>query len=84
MDKTPEEQLQILTSRIDSLEKELYRNNFSSHQDFNKTSNFTSKLIIPKLDSLPPICEINEIVGVSGILYICSSANTWALVGTQS
>jgi len=80
MDKTTEEQLQILKDQLDSLTQEVYRNNFNSHQDFTKASNFTTKLKIPHYDLLPIVGEVGEIIEVGGALYICSSANKFTLV----
>ena len=79
-DKTVEEQIAILKADLDALTQEVYRNNFSSHQDFNKSSNFTTKLRIPHYDTLPVIGEVGEIVEMGGALYICSSANSFTLV----
>jgi hypothetical protein len=81
---TIQEQINKLRDDLKALNDEIYLNNFSAHQDFNKASNFTTKLNIPKFPSLPATCEINDIVGVGGILYIASSANTWTLVGSQT
>ncbi len=80
MDKTTQEQLDILKSQLDALTQEIYRNNFSSHQDFNKTSVFTTRLKIPHYDQVPPVGEVGEIIEISGALYICSSQNTFTLV----
>ena len=80
MDKTIEEKLQILQTQLDTLTKEVYRNNFSSHQDFNKFSNFATRIKIPHYDTLPPVGEVGELLELGGALYICSSANTFTLV----
>ena len=80
MDKTTEEKIAIMQTQIDSLTQEIYRNNFSSHQDFNKTSNFTTRLKVPHYDSLPPVGEVGEILEAGGALWICSSPNTFTLV----
>jgi hypothetical protein len=80
-----------LQKRIEQLEKDLkalneefYLNNFSNYQTFNKYSNFTSRLKVPYYASAPSTCEVGEIIEVSGKLRICSSANTWTIVGTQT
>lgn len=78
--KTTEEQLAMLKADLDALTQEVYRNNFSSHQDFNKSSNFTTKLKIPHYDTPPIVGEVGEIIEIGGALYICSSANTFTLV----
>lgn len=73
-------QIDKLKSDLDSLTQEVYRNNFSSHQDFNKSSNFTSRLKIPHYDQIPPVGEVGELIEISGILYICSSPNSFTQV----
>ena len=80
MDKTLEEQIQILRNDLTALQQEVYRNNFSSHQDFNKFSNFTTRLKIPHYDSVPPVGEVGELIELDGALLICSSPNTFSLV----
>lgn len=76
-------QIQKLKSAVDELSQNFYKNNFSSHQDFNKSSSFNTKLKIPSFTSLPT-CEVGEICESSGKLYICSATDTWTIVGTQS
>lgn len=66
------------------LNQEVYLNNFTGHQDFNKKVFFNSVLKVPHYSSLPTVAEVGEIVEVSGKLYICSTANNWSLVGTQT
>jgi len=80
-----------LQKRIEKLEKDLfdlnqevYTNNFSARQDFNKYSNFTTRLKVPKYSVDPSTCEVGEIIEVSGKLKICSATNTWTIVGTQT
>lgn len=80
-----------LDERVLKLEKELatlreafYTNNFSSSQDFPKYSRFNTRLKIPHYATLPSTCEVGEIAEQGGELNICSSANTWTVVGTQS
>lgn len=80
MDKSIQEQLDILRADLDALNQEVYRNNFSSHQDFNKSSNFTTRLKIPHYDTVPIVGEVGEIIEVDGVLLICSSANTFTVV----
>jgi len=83
-DKTTEEKIQILSQELETLKREVFQNNFSGHQDFNKFSNFTTRLKIPHYDAIPPIGEVGELIEAGGKLYICSSANVFSLVGTQS
>ena len=81
-------QLQIneLSKRLENLENEYFKNNFSAHQDFNKYANFTVRLKVPTATSLPATAEIGELFVVSGTgkLYVCSALNTWSIVGTQT
>lgn len=77
-------QIDKLTKDLKDLTDEVYKNNFSSRQDFNKASNFTTRLKVPHYESLPATGEQGEIIEVGGKLYICSSTNTYSLVGTQT
>lgn len=77
-------QLDKLTEDLKALNDEVYANNFSSSQDFNKFSRFNTRLKIPHYPVLPTVCEIGELVEVGGKLYIGSSINRFSLVGTQS
>lgn len=77
-------QINELRTRIEQLEQEYFKGNFSAHQDFNKYSNFTTRLKVPHYDTLPSTCEVGEIVESSGKLRVCSASNTWTIVGTQS
>ncbi len=76
--------IENLQRQIDLLKNDFYKNNFSAYQDFSKYSNFTFRLKVPHYASTPATGVVGEIIEVSGILYICSSANTWTKVGTQS
>ena len=79
-----QEDIAKLQADLQALNGEYYNNNFTAHQDFNKYSNFTTNLKVPHYATLPSICQVGEIVESSGKLYICSSTNTWTVVGTQS
>lgn len=70
-------ELQKLKKDLQDLIDEVYRNNFTSHQDFNKYSNFTSRIKIPVVTALPSTCEIGELVSYNGKLYHASALNTW-------
>jgi hypothetical protein len=65
---------------------EVYTNNFTSSQDFNKHSRFNSRIKVPTYGTAPAVCEVGELYVNSGTgkAYVCSSANTWSLIGTQS
>jgi len=82
----PEERIKKLEIDLAALNEEVYRNNFSESQDFQKYSRFNTRLKVPTLAAAPTVCEIGELYvnSTSGKLYVCSAANTWSLVGTQS
>jgi len=77
-------EIEMLKRNFQDLSNQFYRNNFSAQQDFNKKSNFTSRLKIPSYTVAPTTAEVGELIEVSGKLYICSSANSFSLVGTQT
>jgi hypothetical protein len=79
-----QKEINQLRKDFNDLNEEFYRNNFSAQQDFNKKSNFTSRLKIPSYTVAPTTAEVGELIEVGGKLYICSSANTFSLVGTQT
>jgi len=76
-------QIDQLKKDLEALNDEYYKNNFSAVQDFNKKSNFTTRLKVPSYVTAPTTAEVGEIIEVGGKLYICSTANTFVLVGTQ-
>lgn len=86
MDKTQKQiqelkdQMEIFKGDLKALTNEVYRNNFSSRQDFTKFSTFSTRLKIPHYDSAPPIGEVGELIEIGGILFICSSPNTFTIV----
>ena len=80
----PQDQLNQLKKDLEALNAEFYANNFSSSQDFNKYSRFNTRLRVPYHTTLPTTCEVGEIAGYNGKLYVCSATNTWTIVGTQS
>lgn len=73
-----------LKQKLEALEAEFYRNNFTESQDFNKYSRFNTRLKAPTLAATPATCEVGELCVVSGKLRVCSAANTWTIVGTQT
>lgn len=79
-------EIEILKRRLENLESEFYRNNFSASQDFQKASRFNSKLKVPTYATAPSRCELGEIYVNSGTgkAYVCSATNTWSLIGTQT
>lgn len=84
MENDYQKQIDQLKADLKALNDEVYRNNFSASQDFNKASSFTVKLKVPHYSVLPITAEVGEIIEVSGKLYICSSPNVWSVAGTQS
>ena len=84
MDEETQKQINTLRKQIEQISTEVFKNNFSSHQDFNKASSFNTKLKVPSYTSVPATCEVGEIIENSGKLLICSTANTWVIVGSQS
>lgn len=79
-----EDEINKLKRDLEALTSSFYQNNFLTSQDFNKYSRFNTRLKVPHYDSLPSVCEQSEVIEFSGKLYICSAANTWTIVGTQS
>ena len=77
-------QIMKMGKTIESISNEVFKNNFSTRQDFNKASSFNTKLKVPHYTSLPAVAEVGEIIEYGGRLLICSSANTWQSVGSQS
>lgn len=77
------QQIQDLQTELNNLKGDYYANNFSGSQDFNKYSRFNTRIKIPHVSALPSVCEVGELTEYSGKAYICSSANTWTVIGTQ-
>lgn len=77
-----------LRKDLDDLIEEVYRNNFSDSQDFNKYSRFNTRLKVPHYASDPTVADVGDIVEVGGKLKICTVASitapTWVSVGTQT
>lgn len=78
------DQIQQLQNDLAALTEEMYHNNFSNSQDFQKYSRFNTRLKVPHNASLPTTCEVGEICEVIGKLYVCSASNVWTIVGTQT
>lgn len=78
-----QEEFAKLRNQIETLTQNFYKNNFPSHQDFNKSSSFNTKLKVPSFTILPT-CQVGEICESAGKLYICSATDTWTVVGTQT
>lgn len=81
-----QKQIDQLRKDLQALNDEFYANNFSALQDFNKYSRFKSRLRVPIYSTAPTKADIGELYANStnGKLYVCTSANTWTLVGSQT
>lgn len=79
-----EDRVTKLQGQIEDLTKQFYLNNFSSHQDFNKSSSFNYRLKIPHYGSVPSVTDVGELIEVGGVLYISTGVDTWTVVGTQT
>jgi len=79
-----QEQVARLQSDLNALNAEFYKNNFTSNQDFSKYCSFNGRLKVPHFTATPAVGVVGEIIEVGGVLYVCSAANTWTKVGTQS
>ena len=77
-------QINQLKATVEALQSEVSRNNFIGSQDFNKYVRFNSRLKVPTYTSLPTTCEVGEVIEVAGKLRICSVANVYTIVGTQT
>lgn len=79
-----QEQINKLKADLESLSQSFYKNNFSNSQTFTKDVTFQTRLRVPTYTSAPSICEVGDLIAISGILYICTVANTtFTAVGTQ-
>lgn len=79
-------QVAKLTSDLNSLSQNFYKNNFSSSQSFNKDCSFNSRLKVPHYSAAPSVGEVGDLIEVDAKLYICTSTGpvTFTMVGTQS
>ena len=77
-------EIEKLKQDIKDLNDEIYRNNFSASQDFQKKARFINRLRVPIYAVDPTTAEVGELICVAGKLKVCSAVNTWTIVGTQS
>lgn len=84
MDKDLTDKVKTLQKDLADLIAEMYRNNFSGSQQFNKAVDFNVSLKIPRYSELPVRCETGEVIIHDTKLYICAAPNSWVIVGTQS
>jgi hypothetical protein len=45
---------------------------------------FYGKFQLKDLTSTPATCKVGELCVVSGIVQVCSAADTWTVIGTQT
>jgi hypothetical protein len=83
-----ESEIKELRMRLEQLEAEYFKGNFSAGQDFQKYCRFNVRLKVPRFTSVAlaqVACEVGDICEIGGKLYICTVANTtMTVVGTQS
>jgi hypothetical protein len=77
MNEDLQAQINTLKQDLQALNDEMYRGNFSAHQDFNKTSYFNTRLRVPVYTTKPSTCEIGEVCSNGGKLWHCSTTNNW-------
>ncbi len=80
-------QIDRLRADLEALNSEMYTNNFSALQDFNKYSRFKVRLQVPTLTANPTVGAVGDVVCVGGKLKVCTVASatapTWTVCGTQ-
>lgn len=78
-----------LTGEVNELKGVVYKNNFTSTQNFNKAAIFSDRLRVPVYTVAPTVAEVGDLMAISGKLYICTVASqsgsgaVWTVVGTQ-
>jgi hypothetical protein len=81
-------QIDKLRADLEALNGEMYTNNFSALQDFNKYSRFKTALQVPVFASNPTKGAVGDVVCVGGKFKMCTVASatapTWTIVGTQT
>lgn len=75
-----EKQVEELTLKIQEMNKDVFQSIYIER----KYADFRNRIKVPSFGSTPSTGKVGELCEVGGKLYICSSANTWSLVGTQS
>ena len=80
MEQDYKKEIETLKKDLKDLTEEMYRNNFSASQDFNKKVSFTTAVKVPHYTTLPSVGEVGEILEMGGALYICSTPNNFSLV----
>jgi hypothetical protein len=77
-------ELQKLKKEVEQLRQQMNRENFSNLQVFSKDVQFEKKIKVFNKSANLAKCETGELSVVGGKLYICSAADTWTIVGTQT
>ncbi len=72
-----QEQINKLRKDLDDLNEEYYRNNYNTHQDYNKEVYFNVRIKVPVYTTKPTTCVVGELCSNGGKLWHCSAANTW-------
>ena len=82
-----QDQIMSLQSQLNSLSEQFFKNNFSSHQDFNKACTFNTSIKMPVYTTLPS-CEPGQVcvysTGGTYKLMVATASNVWTIVGSQS
>lgn len=82
--KQLQEEVKKLRQDLKDLNDEIYANNFTSSQTFNKNIICNSVLKIPHYATAPTKADVGEIIEIAGVAYICNSANSFTKIGTQT
>lgn len=75
-----EKQVEELTLKIQEMNKDVFQSIYIER----KYADFRNRIKVPSFVSTPSTGKVGELCEVGGKLYICSSANTWSLVGGQT
>lgn len=79
-----QEELDQLKRQVADLTQQVIKDNFSKLDIFIKDVAFEKKIKVFNKTANLAVCETGELSVVAGKLYICSAANTWTVVGTQT
>lgn len=79
-----QEEIFKLQQQINDLTEKIDRDNFSKLQVNAKDVYFEKRVRLFNKSANLAVCQTGELSVVGGKLYICSAANTWTVVGTQT
>lgn len=79
-----QEEIQKLQQQINELNERIDTDNFSKLKVEMKDVYFEKKVRLFNKSANLAVCQTGELSVVGGKLYICSAANTWTVVGTQT